>query len=192
MVACIFSISFVLLIFRGLLPVYSPVCQNKAPSHACTNRHWAKAYPLGTDFPRPGKPLFASTISTSACFSRAAPAGGDGKGICRFRCCSPRSRCRRAAGRSPVQAQDPSPTPPISRLLDLSTRKKGWNTLSRAVSRGCRGLYLQRAAQRCFSLPDRDVHCPAGGVLFDAVFNQIKDQPVDQRITAHDAAILTS
>ncbi len=32
MVACIFSISFVLLIFRGLLfPVYSPCAKNKAP-----------------------------------------------------------------------------------------------------------------------------------------------------------------
>ena len=42
-----------------------------------------------------------------------------------------------------------------------------------------------------FLLPDRDMHRTAGGIVFDAVFNQIKEQAVDQGVAALDADILT-
>ncbi len=95
--------------------------------------------------------------------------------------------CSRAISRT---SASPRPTPPISRLLDLSTRKKGWNTLVR-YSSGMPQPCLQHAVQRCFSFAGCDMHRTAGGIVFDAVFNQIKEQAVDQGVAALDADILT-
>ena len=41
-----------------------------------------------------------------------------------------------------------------------------------------------------FLLPDRDMHRTAGGIVFDAVFNQIKQQAVNQSVASHDADVI--
>ena len=48
----------------------------KPPSHACTNRHWAKAFtPWGKISPDRGKPLFGSTISMLCLLQQGCASG---------------------------------------------------------------------------------------------------------------------
>lgn len=69
--------------------------------------------------------------------------------------------------------------------------EKGWNTLVRYSSGMPQPVSATRSTALPFLLPDRDMHRTAGGIVFDAVFNQIKEQAVDQGVAALDADILT-
>ena len=84
----------------------------------------------------------------------------------------------------------PSPTPPSSRLLDLSTRKKLEHTCP-ILLRDAAACVCNTQHSAAFLLPDRDMHRTAGGIVFDAVFNQIKEQAVDQGVAALMPDILT-
>ena len=96
--------------------------------------------------------------------------------------------CSRAISRT---SASPRPTPPICRLLDLSTMKERFKDALHAIRRNpASGVgNLQNHIFIC--LLHRDEDRTARLVVFDGIFDQIKQQAINQRVTADHADFLT-
>ena len=102
--------------------------------------------------PDRGKPLFGSTISMLCLLQQGCTSGRVTTKVVPFSLLLSTVTpppCSTAISRTRAS---PSPTPPISRLRDLSTRKKGLEKCCPGSLRGCPGRYLQRAARQ-FAFP---------------------------------------
>ena len=89
--------------------------------------------------------IFQSSRCRKGRVTASAPAARSPQRWCRSQSFPPRSRCRRAARRSPAQGQAKALRRPSSRLRDLSTRKRAGRCCP-GILRGCRS----RCARQLF------------------------------------------
>ncbi len=141
-------------------PAVSSILPRVPKINACTNRHWAEAFtPCSPDRGKPFRKhdFHALLASTGLCQRQ-----GDDKGSAVFAAASTVTLppCSTAISRTRAR---PSPTPPISRLRDLSTRKKGWKMLSPAVCGDARAGIRNARTAVCFSRRRVTRTAPSGG-----------------------------
>ena len=77
----------------------------------------------------------------------------------------------------------PSPAPPYALLRDLSRRKNGWKMLSRYCL-VFPGLIFDSQEHVTVVVADGDVDSGAGAAVTDGIFDQVKHQPIEERVAS--------